>query len=277
NVIEGFRTAFTGVRAGDAKEFSVTYPAEIENKKLAGKRVDYSGEVTSVRVKQLPELDNDFASQIDEEVETLDELKANIRKDLEHRAEHRSDSEMREGLRKELLEKHKFEVPQRVVAKQAESRVKTFARRLAQQHFNPNSMKLDWEALYEAQKTLAEEDVRWAFILDRVAKAENIEVTDEEVDKEIEKLAESSGKSAAVLKANLTKEKALGSIKEQLENRKAIDLVIASANVTTEEVEGLGANQEADEATTDGEGRTDDGQTENDAEDLADDSEVVGE
>ena len=266
NVIEEFRTAFNGVQTGDTKEFSVTYPAEIENKKLAGKRVDYSGEVTAVRIKQLPELTDDFASSVDEEVKTLDELKAKIRHDLEHQAEHRSDSELREALRKDMLDKHKFEVPQQVVAKQAELRVRNFARRIAQENLNPRALNLDWDALFDAQKDLAEADVRWAFILDRIARAENIEATGEEVDKEIEKMAEESGKAPAALKANLTKENALGSIKEQLENRRAIDLVIASANTTIEEIEGLGRT----EGAKDGDGRT-----ENDSEVLAEDSDIA--
>lgn len=244
NIIEAFNTALTGVKTGDTKEFSVTYPAEYHETRLAGHKVDYSANVTGIKVKELPELDDEFAATVDEDVKTLDELKAKIRKDLEHQALHKSERELEETARKTMLDRNQFEVPEGVVDQQAELRVRNFARNLARQVFNPKSLNLDWDALYESQKEPAANDVRWAFILKRVARAENVEVTDEEIDAEIEKLADATGRTAAVIRANLTKENRLDSIKEQIENRKALELVLTSADIKTEEFEGLGATDD---------------------------------
>jgi trigger factor len=107
------------------------------------------------------------------------------------------------------------------------------------QGVDPRQMNLDWERLREAQRERAEREVRSHFILDRIAESEKIEVSDEEIDKEIGQFAEGSGQDVAALRARLTKEGAVDSIKEQVRNRKALDFVIASAEIREEEVVGL--------------------------------------
>jgi trigger factor len=95
--------------------------------------------------------------------------------------------------------------------------------------------KLDWESLIEAQRPLAEKEVRSAFVLGKIAESEKIEVSDQEVEADIEDMAAASGKSVEAVRANLTKENALDSIKEQIHLRKALDFVISSASITVEE------------------------------------------
>jgi trigger factor len=108
---------------------------------------------------------------------------------------------------------------------------------------DPRQLKIDWEGIREGQRERAEREVRGSFILDHIAENEKIEVSEEELSGEIRQYAESVGQSEEVLRARLTKEGSLDSIAEQVRHRKALDLVIASAEIQTEEKEGLSADE----------------------------------
>lgn len=244
-VLKEFTDALTGTKPGDMRDFAITYPGDYKPEQYAGRNVSYSADVTAVRLKELPGADDEFAQGIGEQFKTIEELRADIRAKLEHEAEHRSDSELRSALMEQLVDRNRFEVPDYIVEKQMDSRLNTFVRQLAGQGLDPRSLKIDWDDLRESQRERAEREVRGSFILDRIAEAEKIEVPDAEVDREISQLAERSGVTVDVLRARLTKEGSLDSIKEQVRNRKALDLVIASADTRIEEVEGLGGDEPA--------------------------------
>jgi trigger factor len=177
-----------------------------------------------------------------------------VRSNLEHEAEHRSNDELRGAAIDQLLDRNRFELPEQAVEKQIVARFNTFISSLTQQGVDPRKLRIDWEQVRDSQRERAERDVRLTFILDRVADAETIEVTTDEIDQEIERIAEGTDQPAASLRARLTKEGALDSIKEQVRSRKALDLIIASAEIITEEIEGPG-----EAAATTG---NEDGQTE---------------
>jgi trigger factor len=244
-VLKEFTDALTGARPGDTRSFSLTYAADYSNKSYAGRTVDYTVEVTAVRAKELPEVDDEFAGSVNEEYKSVDDLKSSIRSRLEHEAEHRTDEEFRAALMDALVDRNRFDVPEIVVEHQLDSRLRMFISQLAGQGMDPRRLQLDWDGLRESQRERAEREVRGFFILDRIAVKEGIEVTDEELDREIERRAEGTRESAAVLKARLTKEGSLDSIKEQIRNRKALDLVISSADIRIEEVAGLGEQKAA--------------------------------
>ena len=254
-VLKEFTDALTGARPGDTRSFSLTYAADYSHERYAGRTVDYTLDVTAVRVKELPELDDEFAGSVSEEYKTVDDLKSSIRSRLEHEAEHKTDDEFRAAVMDALVDRHRFDVPDIVVEHQMDSRLRMFVSQLAGQGMDPRRLQLDWDQLRESQREKAEREARAFFILDRIAAQENIEVTEEELDREIERRAEGTRESAAVLKARLTKEESLDSIKEQVRNRKALDLVISSADIRIEEVAGLseqkaaagGENEQADE------------------------------
>jgi trigger factor len=242
-VLKEFTDALTGAKPGDTRDFAIAYPGDYKPEQYAGRNVSYTAEVTAVRVKELPGADDEFAQGIGEQFKTIEELRADIRAKLEHEGEHRSDSELRSALMEQLVDRNRFEVPDYIVEKQMDSRLNSFVRQLAGQGLDPRSLKIDWDDLRESQRERAEREVRGSFILDRIAEAEKIEVPDAEVDLEISQLAERSGVTVDVLRARLTKEGSLDSIKEQVRNRKALDLVIASADTRIEEVEGLSGNE----------------------------------
>src|SRR5438045_2885067 len=111
NVLKEFTEALSGVRPGDERRFMVTYPAEYKPERFAGHKVDYTANVTAVRAKELPEADDVFAQGVDEKFQTLDELRADLRKNMEHQAEHRGVAELRAGAMDALIERYGFDVP----------------------------------------------------------------------------------------------------------------------------------------------------------------------
>lgn len=242
-VLKEFTEALTGTKPGDRRDFEVKYPEDYKPDQYAGRRVNYTAEVTGIRLKELPAADDEFAQGIGEQFKTIDELRADIRQKMEHEGEHRSDAELRSALMEQLVDRNRFEVPDYIVEKQMDSRLNTFVRQLAGQGMDPRSLKIDWDELRESQRERAEREVRGSFILDRIAEAEKIEAADEDVDEEISQLAERSGVAQDVIRARLTKEGSLDSIREQVRNRKALDLVIASADTRIEEIAGLSGEE----------------------------------
>lgn len=242
-VLKEFTEGLAGVKPGDLRTFSVEYPADYKPEKFAGRSVNYTAEVTAVRTKELPELDDEFAGSVSEEFKSIDELRADIRSKLEHEAEHRSDAEFRASTMEKLIDRNRFDVPEYVVEKQIDSRMNSLFRQMSGRGMDPRQLKIDWEGIREGQRERAEREVRGSFILDHIAENEKIEVSEEELSGEIRQYAESVGQSEEVLRARLTKEGSLDSIAEQVRHRKALDLVIASAEIQTEEKEGLSADE----------------------------------
>ena len=239
-VLKEFTDALTGARTGDTRTLAVEYPADYKPEQYAGRRLNYAAEVTAVRVKELPEADDEFAQSVGEDFKTIDELRSDIRSKLEHEAVHKTDTELRAAVMEQLVDRNRFEVPGFVVEKQIDSRLQMLFRQLAGQGLDPRQLNLNWDDLREAQRERAEREVRGTLILDRISEAEKIEVGEDDINEELEEYAASMNQSLDALRARLTKEGALDSIKEQVKNRKALDLVIASADIRTEEVEGLG-------------------------------------
>jgi trigger factor len=239
-VFKEFTEGLEGARAGDTRSFSVDYPADFKQESLAGRKVDYRAEVTAVHVKELPEADDEFAKEVGEEFNTVDELRARVRAGLEQEASHKTEEELERSVIDQLVDRNRFDVPEVAVERQIDSRLGPLFRQLASQGIDPRRMQLNWDHLRDSQRERATRDVRATFILDQVARTEEIEVSDEEIDQELGRIAAGTGQTLASLKARLTKEDSLDSIREQVRNRKALDLVIASADIRIEEVEGLG-------------------------------------
>ena len=244
-VFKEFTDELTGVKAGDQKAFAVTYPADYKPEQYAGRRVNYNGEVTAVRFKELPAADDEFARSVSEEFNSIDELRADIRSKLERDAEQRTEGEFRSGTMEKLVDRNRFDVPEYVVEKQIDARMKALFRQMAGQGMDPRLLKIDWATVRDSHRERAEREVRGSFILDNIAQTEKLDVDEEELSREIKSYAESMGQTEESVRARLTKENSLDSIREQVRHRKALDLVIASAEIRTEDVEGPGAGDSA--------------------------------
>lgn len=252
-VLKEFTEGLTGAKPGDIRTFTVEYPADYKPEKFAGRSVNYTAEVTVVRTKELPEIDDEFASTVNDELNTIDELRADVRSKLEHEAEHRSDAEFRSATMEKLIDRNRFDVPEFVVDKQIDSRMNNLLRQMSSRGVDPRHLKVDWDGIREGQREKAEREVRGSFILDRIAEIETIDVTEEELNGEIKQFAEDINQPEDVLRARLTKEGSLDSIREQVRHRKALDLVLASAEIRTEEKQGLSADEATAEHGQEGE------------------------
>jgi trigger factor len=228
--MEPFNENLRGANVGDHKTFDVEYPADYPDAKLGGKKFHYAADVTGVKTKKLPELNDDFAKDVSDAT-TLDELKRKIRESLEHQRDHRQKDLQRERVIGELVKLHDFPVPDSLVEHQKDVRLERVVRSLAQQGVDPRSVNLDWASLRQRQEERAKEDVKAELIIDRIASTEQIDVTDEEVDHELEHLGSHSGESAEAIRARLTKQGALDRMKAKLRSDKTLDWLAQNANV----------------------------------------------
>ncbi|HKY44706.1 MAG TPA: trigger factor [Pyrinomonadaceae bacterium] len=235
-VMEEFTENLTGVKPEETRSFTVEYPADYNTQGLAGKKIAYVAEVTAVRRKELPELDDEWARSLGEDFDSVDTLKAKVREDLEARAAADSDRMLRDDLLRALIEANKFEVPESLVQYQTNHRLEGVARQMMSRGIDPRRQELDWEGARQEVRAQAEGDVRVTMLLEKVADAENITVSDEEVEAEIESFANASRQPIEQVRAALTKEGGDRSIAHRVRNRKALDLLVENARITDAEL-----------------------------------------
>jgi trigger factor len=228
--MQPFNESLRGANIGDHKEFDVEYPADYPDEKLAGKKFHYAADVTGIKTKKLPELNDEFAKDVSDAA-TLEELKTKIRESLVHQRDHRQKDLRRERVIAELVKLHDFPVPESLVESQMDVRLERMVRSLAQQGVDPRAVNLDWSALRGRQQERAKDDVKAELIIDRIASTEKIDVTDEEVEHELQHLASHSGESVEALRARLTKQGALDRMKAKLRSDKTLDWLAQNANV----------------------------------------------
>ncbi|HLA10704.1 MAG TPA: trigger factor [Pyrinomonadaceae bacterium] len=244
-----FTENLLGVREDDERRFRVVYPEDFSSKGLAGKTVDYEATVTAVRLKELPELDDDWARSLSEDFDSVATLREKIKEDLENQAASESDHHVRSELMKKLLETHNFEVPLSLINHQTNQRVEAVVRDMIGKGIDPRSQELNWEGAREELQTQAELDVRGSLLLERIADEEKITVSDDEIENEIVAIANASRKPIEQVRAVLTKNGGERSIANRLRNRKALDLLIANARVTDEEWREDERGENVEEAT----------------------------
>lgn len=237
---EGVQPEFSenlrGVKAGDEREFRVAYPENFTSPGLAGKTLDFTVSVVAVREKEVPELDDEFAREFGEK-ETLDELRADIRADLERSAEARAEMQLRNLAGNKLIEDYDFPLPATLIERQTDELLQEFAYTLISQGVSPQTLReLDWEKHRAAARERAEQQVRTALIIERISEQEKIAVSREEIEAEIERMAESTGESVEAMTARLTKEDRLSSIESRLRYQKTLEFLVSNAEVTIEEV-----------------------------------------
>jgi trigger factor len=234
-VQQEFTDNLLGARADETKSFEVAYPEDFSSPGLAGKKIAYEAEVTAVRRKELPEVDDEWVKSLGYDIENVDTLKSKIREDLELRIKHDADRHMRDELIRGLLEAHPFDVPETLVEQQTQQRLDSVVREMIGRGYDPRNPNMNWESAREELKGQATSDVRATMLLDQIAETENITVSNEEIEAEIEALASASQQPAEQVRAALTKNGGERSIAHRLRNRKALDLLIENANITEAE------------------------------------------
>jgi trigger factor len=227
----GFDQELAGLESGANKTFTIHFPADYPAAELAGSDLTYTVTVHGIKKKVLPALDDEFAKDLGE-FDSLDALRVRVREDLEHEARHGAEREMRAGLMKQLAARVPFEAPASLVDREIDRRIEDFARRLMEQQVDPREAGIDWNAFRESQREAAREAVAGALALDEVARREHLEITEAEVEQEVARFAERTGRTAPAVRARLEKEGGISRIYAGLRREKAIDFLLARATIS---------------------------------------------
>lgn len=231
---ESFTENLIGVEEDEEKEFTVTYAEDFTSPMLAGKTVNYKAKVKSVGVVELPELNDEWANSLDEQFESLEDLRSKLQEDLDAVAKADADARVRNELIAKLVEGNVFEVPNAMIDVQARNLLNNFAQDLTSRGVDLNKVEKDFvEMLFNQMRGQAEHDVRGAMLLEKVAELENVEVSADEIDTEINRMAEYYRTTPEEIRASLAKQQgAEENILNSLRTRKSIEALVENAKIT---------------------------------------------
>ena len=220
-----FTENLRGANVGEERTFDVNYPEDAQDQRLAGKAFAYTVKVNGIKQKSLPELNEEFVKQLGE-FKDLDEVRARIREGMEAERKHEAEHGSKEKLLQELIRRNEFEVPEVLVENQIDTRLERGLRALAAQGLTAEQMKkMDFQRLRGGQREQAIHDVKASLLLERVAEKEHINVSDEELDREVESLAKQTKQTAEAVRARLTRDGGLDRIRTRLRNEKTLEFL----------------------------------------------------
>jgi trigger factor len=225
NTMPEFTQHLRGANPGDERTFDVNYPEDTQDKRLAGKTFSYAVKVQSIKQKSLPELNDEFAKQLGE-FQSVDDVRKAIREQIESERKHQAQHEAKEKLVGELIQRNDFEVPDSLIEQQIDIRLERGLRALAAQGLTAEQMKkMDLTRLRVGQREQAIHDVKAALLLERVAEEENVQVSDEELNQELESLAKQSKQTSEAVRARLTPDGGLDRIRTRIRNEKTLEFL----------------------------------------------------
>jgi trigger factor len=225
NTVKEFTENLRGAKAGDEKSFDVTYADDFSDQRLAGQVMSYKVSIQGVKKKSLPELNDAFAKELGD-FQTLEDLKAKIRENMEAEKKHNLQHTEKEKLIDELVAQNQFPVPQSLIDRQIEVRLERGFRALAQQGMRAEDMrKLNFERLREGQREAATREVRASLLLDKIAELEKIDASDEDLERELQAAASQMGQTVEQVRTRLKNDGSLDRIKDRIRNEKALDFL----------------------------------------------------
>lgn len=235
NTVKEFSENLRGGKPGEERTFDVSYPADYAEPRLAGKTITYSTKINGIKKKSVPELNDDFAKELSQEFQTLDDLKKRMREGMEGDRRHRAGHEIKEKILDRLLERHDFPVPEVLVQHQIESRLERGLRALAAQGMSMEQMKqMDFRRLRAAQRDAAIKEVKSNLLLEKVADAEGIDASDEEIHREIQILAQQMKQTPEALHQQYSQDGTLHEIRSRMRVAKALNFLYNSSVGETE-------------------------------------------
>ncbi len=254
--LEDFTKALRGKSPEEEVDFEVTYPEDFGNEQLAGKSVPFHAVVQGVRVKELPELDDDFASDVGD-FRTIDELRQRINEEIQAHKRRHAVERSHEAILDKLIEMNEFSVPERLVHEQIRSRLERTARSLAGQGVDLDQLQLDWSKLGETERPRAVRDVKAGLLLERIAEAEAIEAEDDELDAEIERFAQARKTTLSRARQQMSEDGTLDRLRSHMVNDKTLNYLFDEAEKVdppeeepeTAEAEAAAAEEGSPEAT----------------------------
>ena len=225
NTLPSFNDALHGAKPGQELKFEVVYPADFGESRLAGKTVAYDVEVKAIKKRIQPELNDEFAKELGD-YQGIEDFRTKLREHVAADKERRLKTEAQNRLTDALVAHYQFPVPESLVQNQVDARLDRGLRALAAQGMRTEDMrKLDFTRLREAQRDSAIAEVKASLILDKIAAAENVQISDEEMEHELQIISLQTREPVDSLRTRLTNEGALARIREQLRREKTASLL----------------------------------------------------
>ena len=249
--IDTFEDQLIGKNAGDEVDVNVTFPEQYQAAELAGKPALFKVKIHEVKAKELPELNDEFAQDASE-FDTLEEYKADLKKHLEEQKENDAKRTKEDEAIQKIIDKSSMDIPEAMLDTQCENMINEFAQRIAQsglsmeQYMQFSGLTLD--KLKEQVRPEAETRIKSSLVLEQIAKDENIEVTDDEINAEVEKMAAAYGMEADKLKEYMG-DSEKESIARDLKVTKAVDLIMENVKERAKAKTKKEKEAEAKEAT----------------------------
>lgn len=228
----GFDEELIGLKVGDTSSFTVAFPEDYEVSSFAGAEAAYEIQVKQARLRILPVLDDDFAKQAGD-FENLAALRTKVETDLNQQAETEAKNDVRQDLLRQLAGRLTTDVPEALILQEIERRVEQLARHMMNQNIDPREANIDWNAFREQQRVAATEAVRSTLMLDAIVSREEINLTDEDITKEIEHQAEASGRAPSAIRAFIEKDGSIDRLRSGLAREKAIELLLSRSTIVT--------------------------------------------
>jgi len=230
--VPGFEEQCVGMKKGEKKDITVTFPEEYQEPSMAGQPVTFAITINEVKRKSTPELDDEFAKDVDEKYETLAQLKEEIKKDLEMEAEELAKDSVYNNMLDKLIEENSFDVPTVMVKEQAMRLVDQQLRQYAMYGIDPAQMGIDKNALAEQNMPIAEKQVKSALMINKIGDNEKINPTDEDVEKSLDEYAEKYGKTKDELKKELEQYGGIESFKNTVFTNMVYDFLQKENKIT---------------------------------------------
>jgi trigger factor len=225
NTVPEFSANLRGASAGETREFEVVYPEDNQDQRLAGKTFVYTVHVKGIKQKSLPELNDEFAKQLGEFAD-LAAVRKQIRDNMEHERKHTAEREAKDKLVAELVKRNEFEVPESLIDRQIDLRLERGLRALAAQGMKMEDMKkMDLPRLRAGQRDQAVQDVKSSLLLERVAELEGINVSDDELNHELNALASQTKQTLEAVRAKLTQDGGLDRIRNRIRSEKTLEFL----------------------------------------------------
>jgi len=225
NTLPAFNDALRGTTVGQEMTFEVAYPPDFGDRRLAGQTVGYDVTVKAIKKKNYPERDSELAKQLGGN-DTWEEFETHLRERVAHRKRESLESNAKNKMLDELVSRYQFPVPESFVQQRVDARLERGLRALAQQGMKPDDMrKLDFGRLRAAQRQEAEREVRASMVVDRIADAENVVVSDAEVDNEVLMLSIQTREPYETLRERLAKDGGLARLREEMRREKTSNVL----------------------------------------------------
>ncbi len=223
-----FTENMLGATPGEEKDFTVDYPEDFGEEKLAGKSVRFHAVIKAIRRKELPEANDEFARDLGD-YKTLDEFRDTIRKAILQEREALAQQEAKNKIVEKLVDAHDFPVPEAFLERQMEMHVENHIRELAEHGVDPRKIQVDWGKVKEAERGRAIREVKASLLLDKIAEREAVPVLQEEVDREITRIAKQRREPVATVRPQLEKDGTVRRIAVHIRTEKTLSLLFEHA------------------------------------------------